>query len=141
VVTKGYYEWQDADGKVRDKFMVCVPVEGAGYGVAATTYMDEFRSPMVRLRDNFDMVVSEQLTAIRLVAGITLLVAILAGSIFARQITRPLVHLTDIADRISLGDLKAKITVNTKDEIGVLADSLRRMQMSLRAAIERLRRT
>jgi len=39
-----------------------------------------------------------------------------------------------------MGDLAAKIEVKTKDEIGVLAEALHRMQISLKAAIERLRR-
>ena len=51
--SKGYYSWQDPDGKVRDKFMVCVPVEGSNYGVAATTYIDEFRSPSLGYRKGF----------------------------------------------------------------------------------------
>ena len=41
-----YYPWEDADGKIRDKFMVCVPVSGTSFMVAATTYLDEFLLPV-----------------------------------------------------------------------------------------------
>ena len=67
------------------------------------------------------------------------LVAILAVLFMARGITTPLMQLSDVADRISLGELNAKIQINRKDEIGNLAEALRRMQVSLQTAIERLR--
>jgi len=139
-VTKGYYEWQDADGKIRDKYMVCVPVGGSPFGVAATTYIDEFKSPIVRLKATFGMVVQDQIRTIAIVGLVTLLVAIVAAMSFSRRLTTPLKHLSDVADRISMGDLDASIRVQTRDEIGQLAESLRRMQISLRAAIMRLRR-
>ena len=41
----GYYDWEDADGSIRKKFMYMVPVEGTRYMVAATTYIDEFLKP------------------------------------------------------------------------------------------------
>ena len=40
--SKGYYSWRDADKRLRDKYMVCTPVDGTPYVVAATTYLDEF---------------------------------------------------------------------------------------------------
>ena len=40
--SRGYYKWRDVDGIVRDKFMVCVPIEGTPYVLAATAYMEEF---------------------------------------------------------------------------------------------------
>jgi C4-dicarboxylate-specific signal transduction histidine kinase len=67
------------------------------------------------------------------------LAAILAALLIARGITTPLMQLSDVADRISLGELNAKIQINRRDEIGSLAEALRRMQVSLQTAIERLR--
>ena len=54
-------------------------------------------------------------------------------------ITRPMTHLAEVADRMSLGELDVEIDVQGDNEIGQLAESLRRMQASLRSAIERLR--
>ena len=67
------------------------------------------------------------------------LMTILAAYFVARGITAPLLQLADVADRISLGELNAKIRINRRDEIGDLAEALRRMQVSLQTAIERLR--
>ncbi|MEO8540502.1 MAG: HAMP domain-containing protein [bacterium] len=55
------------------------------------------------------------------------------------SITRPMTHLAEVADRMSLGELDVDIDVEGNNEIGQLAESLRRMQSSLRSAIERLR--
>ncbi len=79
-------------------------------------------------------------------ARFALTVAIVVGALsaigallFARAITDPIVQLTRVAERISLGHLDAKIDVERNDEIGELARAVRRMQASLQAAIERLR--
>ncbi len=74
--------------------------------------------------------------------AITLLVTaiVLAATYFvARALAQPIIQLTEIADRISLGELDADINIQRKDEIGALADAVGRMQASLQAAIERLR--
>lgn len=68
--------------------------------------------------------------------------AILAAGIgifVGRTISNPLLQLARVADRMSLGDLDAKIELGRRDEIGLLGESLSRMQASLRAAMERLR--
>jgi HAMP domain-containing protein len=54
-------------------------------------------------------------------------------------VTRPIVQLTQVAERISLGELDAKIEVTSQDEIGEFADAFSRMQASLQVAMERLR--
>jgi HAMP domain-containing protein len=48
--------------------------------------------------------------------------------------------LTDVADRISVGELDAEIKIKSKDELGDLAEAISRMQDSIRLSIERLRR-
>ncbi len=75
-----------------------------------------------------------------MIAAIIVATLTVAGVILmARSITRPIVHLTKVADRISLGDLTAKIEIDQKDEIGELAEAVSRMQTSLQGAINRLR--
>jgi HAMP domain-containing protein len=67
------------------------------------------------------------------------LVIILVSFAVARTFTEPIRQLTQVADRISLGDLNVTIDVDRRDEIGELAEAIARMQESLQAAIERLR--
>ena len=75
------------------------------------------------------------IAAVVLFAGLTIAVAFY----LAKGITTPIEQLTEVAERISLGELNARIRTDRQDEIGELAEALRRMQTSLRNAIERLR--
>ncbi len=70
-----------------------------------------------------------------IVAGITAIAVILISHNF----TAPIVHLTQVADRISMGELDTQIGIDRGDEIGQLAVAIGRMQASLQATIERLR--
>jgi methyl-accepting chemotaxis protein len=77
--------------------------------------------------------------ALALLAATVLLAAACAW-FSARALATPIMKLTDAAERMSLGDLDAKIDVHSRDEIGLLAQALGRMQTSLRMAMERLRK-
>jgi len=48
--------------------------------------------------------------------------------------------LTDIAERMSLGELDEEVNIKSKDEIGLLAMAIERMRISLNLAMGRLRR-
>ncbi len=72
--------------------------------------------------------------------GVTILAVFLIALVAGRAITRPINQLTDVAERISLGELDAEIQVRSKDEIGDLAGAIQRMADSIRLSIERLRR-
>lgn len=77
--------------------------------------------------------------ALALLAATVLLAAACAW-FSARALATPIMKLTDAAERMSLGDLNTKIDVHSRDEIGLLAQALGRMQTSLRMAMERLRK-
>src|SRR4030065_2641804 len=47
----GYYDWKDADGKIRPKYMYLSPVKDTDLIVAATTYIDEFSTPRKGIDD------------------------------------------------------------------------------------------
>ena len=62
--------------------------------------------------------------------------------VIANWIVRPIIGLTEVADKVTKGDLEMSIgnCVVSRDEIGELARSLERMRSSLRAAMLRLNR-
>jgi C4-dicarboxylate-specific signal transduction histidine kinase len=81
-----------------------------------------------------------KMTQVSVVAVVVFgLLAVLAAYSIAGGISAPLAQLTRVADRISLGELNAEVRINRADEIGELAEAVRRMQTSLQTAIERLR--
>jgi predicted Zn finger-like uncharacterized protein len=138
--SQGYYTWQDKDGKFREKFMVCTPVAGTPFVVAATTYLDEFTGP-VRLMETRAGLLTEKTRLITwaILGGTIFLIGIIV-LIYGHRLTGKIKSLTDVAERISIGDLGIEIETKSKDEIGELAEAISRMQDSIRLSIERLRR-
>ncbi len=72
--------------------------------------------------------------------GATVLLVIAIAWFSARSLVAPLMRLTEAAERMSLGDLKVKIDVGSRDEIGLLAQAIGRMQTSLQIAMRRLKK-
>jgi predicted Zn finger-like uncharacterized protein len=138
--SQGYYTWQDKDGKFRDKFMVCTPIAGTRYVVAATTYMDEFTGPVKRMQARAKELTDRARQITWAVIGLTLLLIGLIVSIYGHRLTGKIKSLTDVADRISVGELGMEVKTTSRDEIGELAEAIARMQDSIRLSIERLRR-
>ncbi|HCQ23206.1 MAG: hypothetical protein AN483_16925 [Aphanizomenon flos-aquae MDT14a] len=56
-----------------------------------------------------------------------------------QHIVRPLNHITQVAESVSLGDMDANFENESKDEIGRLADAFRRVKTTLEIAIRRPR--
>jgi methyl-accepting chemotaxis protein len=90
-------------------------------------------------REVFDSLALIQNFALALLAITALLAAVIAW-FSARALVTPIMKLTDAAERMSLGDMNVKIDVRSRDEIGLLAQAIGRMQTSLRMAMERLRK-
>jgi HAMP domain-containing protein len=73
--------------------------------------------------------------------GLVLLGAAVVAIFLARRLVQPFRRLTDVAGRISLGDLDTPVRVEPQHEFGELTRSLERMRASLKAATVRLSRT
>ncbi len=71
--------------------------------------------------------------------AMAVLVAILAAAIGV-GLTRRILYLADVAERMSLGELDLPVEVKGSDELARLAEALERMRVSLKAAIERLKK-
>jgi signal transduction histidine kinase len=71
--------------------------------------------------------------------GVVALLAVLALTVWlSRRISRPVARLAQAAARLGRGDLNAPIPIETRDEIGVLAQTLEETRAALRARDERL---
>ena len=71
---------------------------------------------------------------------LALLLAAALGTWLAGGITRRMLHATQTANRISLGDLEDCTTQHANDEIGDLTRALERMRYSLKFMLERSKR-
>ncbi len=136
----GYYTWQDKDGTFRDKYMVCTPVEGTKFIIASTTYLDEFTLPIVNMEKRAEKIrIDVRNINIAILGGALILVGLVV-SLYGRKLSKRIRSLTDVAERISVGELDAEVEIKTKDEIGDLGEAITRMQESIRLSIDRLRR-
>jgi HAMP domain-containing protein len=138
--SKGYYTGRDATGTLRDTFTVNVPVEGTPYVLAATAYPDEFTEPVKFMQEGAALFALRTRNIVIGILGGTLILIGFIVALYAYRLTAKIKYLTDITDRISVGDLDAEITgIKSRDEIGELANAISRMQESIRLAIKRLR--
>ncbi len=71
---------------------------------------------------------------------IDLAILLVAIYLYSSSIVRPIRQLAEVADKVSMGDLRTTVEVKGKGEVVLLAESIERMQTSVRAAIERLQR-
>ena len=67
-------------------------------------------------------------------------VAIVLGTLFAGQISRPIQELARGARRLAGGDYATRVDVRSTNEVGVLADSFNFMGEEIQKAIEEVRR-
>ena len=111
-------------------------------GVAAVGLSRANRQGWVLVVEQDDAEVFGELRRARLWAGIllgaTLLVVGLVAWRTATALVRPIVTLTAAADKMSMGELDTRIDIESADEIGMLAQAFKRMQVSLRRAMERM---
>ncbi len=90
------------------------------------------------------MVVSDaaQTTSTRLIITLTIFSALLAltcGFLITRSITQPLNQAVAINNRLAEGDLSVDITVDSKDEIGVMLTAMKTMVARLRSVMQDVR--
>ncbi len=99
--------------------------------IAAATAM--MQSQAKALTDKARMITSMML-------GVTLLLIGIIVFIYVHRLTGKIKSLTEVAERISVGELEMEIETKSRDEIGELAEAIARMQDNIRLSIERLRR-
>jgi HAMP domain-containing protein len=142
----GYYDWKDADGKIRPKYMYLASVKDTDLIVASTTYIEEFSKPakaieakMKQIEDGYLKQYEKRLRVFYIIIAISLIVLLVVIYFYSHSVIRPIHSLSEVADRISMGDLDAPVPKAT-GEVGLLAESIERMQTSVKTAIERLQR-
>jgi class 3 adenylate cyclase len=85
----------------------------------------------------------EQLATAQIITIVSAVIVILAGLLvafaIANDIARPILRLTDVAQTIKSGDLTARATVTSQDEIGILADTFNSMTSNLQYTLDSLR--
>ena len=83
----------------------------------------------------------ERLTKVLfLIAAVSLIASALAAFWLARNITRPLQDLTQAVDQMRAGTYDVALSVQRRDELGVLAEGLQLMQTAVQSRDQSIRR-
>jgi methyl-accepting chemotaxis protein len=156
----GYYDWEEQDGSIREKYMFITPInartaDGVGMTVAATTYIDEFSKPLEETKRRIAataLSVNEHINAelngtLRTFLG-ALIIMILAVSgvsfLLSGVITNPIMALTKAAQTIERGERFEPESIasltRARDELAQLARVFSRMAVEVQARVERLKR-
>jgi methyl-accepting chemotaxis protein len=120
--------------------MVCTPVPGTPLIVAATTYLDEFTSPVTQVESAANAITHKTRVIVFGIIAVNVLLTSLVVLVYGYRITQRIKSLTGIAEMISVGDFNAEIDMTSNDELSDLAKAIGRMQESIRVSVERLRR-
>ncbi len=120
----GYQIYKNASG--REVVTSFVNLKGFGSGdierwtLVSSSPISEIMSPLYQVLYNLFAIVA-----------LCVMLVIIGGFIFARSISNPIIELKNAALLIGEGELKTKIPVRSKDEVGVLAEALNNMSLSL----------
>ena len=105
------------------------PVPSTAWGVVVEQNMDEVRN-----------IASEGFIRTIIIIGIAALIIILLTSIIARLFAKPIINLSKTADKIKRGDLRERVKVTSKNEVGLLQSSFNSMIDSLTTVINKVNR-
>ncbi|MDO6406813.1 methyl-accepting chemotaxis protein [Pantoea phytobeneficialis] len=70
-----------------------------------------------------------------LIGGLAILLGVLVAWYIIRQITQPVFHNLELAERIASGDLSSQFATDRRDELGKLTSAMGRMNERLRSMI------
>jgi GAF domain-containing protein len=116
-------------------YVAYAPLPTIGYSLGLIVPVTELDAPYLLATKNMDNTTRTTLNLSIIILGV-MLVVVTGISIFLSQfISRPLVELTQVAGKISQGDLNTQARAETQDEIGVLARTFNAMTAQLRELI------
>ncbi|SHJ86291.1 sensor histidine kinase [Paramaledivibacter caminithermalis] len=115
----------------RPYIMVGVPINKNGKIIANIL----ITSPLAPIQEATS-ILKKQLSIISIVS---LFIGTVLALLFAKHFTRPILKITETSRRIAKGDFTANVNLNSKDEIGVLGNTINDMAHQL-AQIENFRR-
>lgn len=113
---------------VSDEMFRQLPVESNGAKIGMVTVG-------ISLAERNQILSSTRNSTIILALGVTVIFVIITMFV-ANMISKPIKTITDISKKFALGDLSQKITIQSGDEIGSLADSFREMAAAQREKAE-----
>ncbi len=135
MMSDGDYDWLEADGSIRQKYMVVMPVGDTRLRVAATTYLDEFSESTSQIETSLRevaMLTRRRFVGSILLVGLVVLVLALGTSVW---LTTPLREMAEAAVLVTAGKWDAIRPSQRRDELGVLNQALYNMTTQVRELV------
>ncbi len=123
----GWAEWADPQGTRH--LSAFVPIRSVGWGLVHTYRVTDLYAPM-RARSRFAVLV----TVVVVAAAAT------GGALLARGLARPIIGLREGVRRLAEGDLRMRLNLRRRDELGELASDFDAMAERLQAMVAALER-
>ena len=86
---------------------------------------------MYKASERAESVASRAIWSTVLFAGVALIIALSFSLFLSGRIARPLLHFMEAARKITSGDYAVRVPVETRDELGLLAEEFNRMTIQL----------
>ncbi|WP_411345817.1 methyl-accepting chemotaxis protein [Paenibacillus sp. WLX1005] len=120
-------------------------IYGTGAAKKVVSYMkDPITGWTVFSEKSYSLIMQEYFTLLYssiIILVISLIVAIVAGYIFAGRLTRPIMQLVQATDSVAKGDLTTTWNIRAKHEVAALSQSLAEMTSSLREIVAHVKDT
>jgi methyl-accepting chemotaxis protein len=131
------YPWKNkGESESRMKVARVIYFQDWDWVIGAGAYLEDFLAAEQKIqaasRANALTVATISLLAVLIVAGLTF--------VLSKRLTRPLVQAVEVAEKVAVGNLSLKLDVQSKDEVGKLAEALNRMTDGLREKASLTRR-
>jgi HD-GYP domain-containing protein (c-di-GMP phosphodiesterase class II) len=124
------FSMRDQNGVEHQMLGTSMPVpDESGWGVVVQVDIERAYFTAIDLRKK----------SVILVAIVTAL-AVVLGTLFAGEISRPVQKLAEGARRLAGGDYSTRVAVRSRNEVGFLADAFNQMGEEIQKAIEEIRR-
>ncbi|NSW91407.1 MAG: HAMP domain-containing protein [Firmicutes bacterium] len=121
----GYYEFEGVK-----KITAYFPLKTTGWSMAMTTTYGEVAKSVNKLRNN----------AVIIGFAAVILMSIVTIIIVSRTV-KPLLEMARVTKEVASGNLQTRVSITTKDEVGVLASNFNQMIESMRELLMEMRET
>jgi GAF domain-containing protein/HAMP domain-containing protein len=126
----------DANGV--DAYVAYSPIRSNGYSLAMVVPVSELQGAIPAARSEIQTQVQSGVHILAIILVFLLFLAILISLVIGQIISAPIVRLTGVANQIVGGDLNARVSVRSEDEIGTLSSAFNTMTSRLQESFQEL---
>ncbi len=122
----------------KDSYVAYYPINSTSWSLAIVVPVEEIINPAKETGKKITESASNMVMQFLAVNVMAIALAFAVGWVLAGSIVAPIKHLTDVADRVSKGDMAVSINIRSSDEIGSLAESFKRLVNSTNVLMQQV---